>query len=205
MAMISFSRHFIFVKTRKTAGSSLEVHLERVCGSTDIVTPIYPPDFAHKPRNYDPNFFNHMPATLLRALQPDAFALFLKFCFERHPVDNCLSHYAMLKNSKWHARPDNPQSWEAYLERGEFPIDLFRYCDDDGKVLVDKIYRYEDMDAALLDISERLECDIGPLTVREKSGFRSEIPTFAAVMNEPRQKERIMTAFAASLRVTPYD
>lgn len=39
--MIICHRHrFIFIKTRKTAGSSVEIALSRVCGPGDIVTPL---------------------------------------------------------------------------------------------------------------------------------------------------------------------
>ena len=39
--MIICHRHrFIFIKTRKTAGSSVEIGLSRVCGEGDIVTPL---------------------------------------------------------------------------------------------------------------------------------------------------------------------
>lgn len=36
--IISYCNKFIFIKTRKTAGSSLEVGLSRVCGPNDIIT-----------------------------------------------------------------------------------------------------------------------------------------------------------------------
>jgi len=38
--IISFERNFIFVKTRKTAGTSLEMALTPFCGPRDILTPI---------------------------------------------------------------------------------------------------------------------------------------------------------------------
>ncbi len=38
--IISHLNRFIFIKTRKTAGSSLEIGLSRVCGSEDVITPL---------------------------------------------------------------------------------------------------------------------------------------------------------------------
>jgi len=38
--IISHSRKFIFLKTRKTAGTSLEIALSKYCGPRDILTPI---------------------------------------------------------------------------------------------------------------------------------------------------------------------
>ena len=52
MAIVSHKFGFIFCKTRKTAGTSLEVYLGRRCGPEDIVTPILPPNPEHQPRNH---------------------------------------------------------------------------------------------------------------------------------------------------------
>lgn len=38
--IISYGNQFIFVKTRKTAGTSVEIALSAVCGDLDIITPI---------------------------------------------------------------------------------------------------------------------------------------------------------------------
>jgi hypothetical protein len=40
--VISHKFRFIFVKTQKTAGTSIETYLSQVCDSFDILTPLYP-------------------------------------------------------------------------------------------------------------------------------------------------------------------
>ena len=42
--IVSHKHKFIFVKTVKTAGTSVEIALSRFCGENDIITPIHPPD-----------------------------------------------------------------------------------------------------------------------------------------------------------------
>ena len=42
--IISHKHKFIFVKTRKTAGTSLEIGLSEHCGAQDVITPISPKD-----------------------------------------------------------------------------------------------------------------------------------------------------------------
>jgi hypothetical protein len=214
MAIISFRHKFIFVKTVKTAGTSLEIHLAAQCGPDDIVTPILPANPCHAPRNYIAHdggrYFNHMPASLIRQMQPSAFAAFFKFCFERHPVDKCLSHFSMLKNSPHHSGSDNPKTWEEYLNRGDFPVDTARYVDtpgdpENGKSIVDKIYRYEFLDEALKDISRTIGIPEGLLLAREKSEFRNEAPSVEEVMAQPRQRDVIFKAFGSSLKLTPYE
>ena len=204
MTLLSFSRDFIFIKTRKTAGTSLEIHLAAQCGPDDIVTPIYPAVAGHQPRNHD-GYYNHMPAREIRHLQPDFVARAFKFAFERHPVDKCLSYFAMLVHSPAHRRPDNPQSWSAYLDRGDFPVDAHLYTDQDGMLIVDRLYRYEEMDTAMRDLPLRARIGYKPLTTREKSGFRTnEIPSLDAVMADRGMRKLIFDAFASTLNHIDY-
>ena len=145
-----------------------------------------------------------MPATRIRELQPDAFAGFFKFCFERHPVEKCLSQFARRRNWKDFPKRRKRLTWKEYLDRGDFPVDANKYCDADGVVIVDQVYRYEELGSAMRDIAARLGVDDQPLDAREKSGFRFDLPSFAEVMANPAERTRIMDAFAPSLRVTPY-
>lgn len=50
--IISHKYQFIFIKTAKTAGTSIEVFLSPYCGESDILTPFSEPEPGHKPRNY---------------------------------------------------------------------------------------------------------------------------------------------------------
>ena len=47
MPVIASHQHrFIFLKTRKTAGTSVEIALSKVCGPDDVITEISPEDEA---------------------------------------------------------------------------------------------------------------------------------------------------------------
>ena len=56
--IVSHRHRFVFLKTRKTASTSIEVFLRRFCGPEDIVTPVTPIDelvavaAGHPPRNF---------------------------------------------------------------------------------------------------------------------------------------------------------
>lgn len=58
----SYSRNFIFIKTKKTAGTSAEIVLSAWCSGDDVCTPIGPPsaellrkELGGQPRNFTPD------------------------------------------------------------------------------------------------------------------------------------------------------
>lgn len=55
--IISHKYKFIFIKTRKTAGTSIEVFLSNLCGEEDVFTPIFPSVDSHVSRNFE-GFWN---------------------------------------------------------------------------------------------------------------------------------------------------
>jgi len=111
----------------------------------------------------------------------------------------------MLKNSPSHQFPDNPKTWDEYVERGEFPVDTPKYVDRNGALLVKRIFRYEHLEESLSAISHETGIPKHPLTVREKSGFRIGVPSFVDVARTRSHSNRIMDAFESSLAFTPYE
>lgn len=204
MAIVSHEHGFIFCKTRKTAGTSLEVYLARRCAPTDIVTPIHPPNPEHQPRNHRGKlFYNHMSlARIEEIIGGEVFHRYFKFCVERHPVEKCLSDYAMQTQSVAHISESSPNSWDDYVRRREFPVDYRKYTTSDGRVLADKIYRYEELEAMLADLSARFGWPNQPLDVGEKTGFRGSAPTLDEVT--VGQRQIISKAFRSSLLLVPY-
>lgn len=50
--IISHKYKFIFVKTTKVGGTSLELYLSSVCSDSAVATPFWHPEKGHQPRNY---------------------------------------------------------------------------------------------------------------------------------------------------------
>lgn len=63
--IISHERRFVFVKTKKTAGTSVELFLATFSGEDAVVTPVSPEDetVEHRPRNYR-GPFNPLPEAI---------------------------------------------------------------------------------------------------------------------------------------------
>lgn len=70
--IISHKHKFIFLKTRKTAGTSIEISLSRYCGKDDVITPITPEDekIRQKLNIYPQNYsFGNRKNTLFKILK----------------------------------------------------------------------------------------------------------------------------------------
>jgi hypothetical protein len=225
--IVSHKHRFIFVKTVKTAGTSIEVFLAPQCGVQDVVTPIAPPVAGHEPRNFtgfvnpmpeivdrpaklfsaithifsQNKFYNHMPALLVQKRVPrDIWRSYFKFCVERNPWDKTLSHYHMRA-----ARADEPLSFDDYLARGKLPINYPRYTDASGRqIIVDRVLRYENLDAELGEIFAQLGIPFaGTLGVHAKSDYRRDRTPYQAVFDD-RQRQIVEKAFAREIELHGY-
>ena len=104
--IVSHRHRFVFMKTRKTAGTSVEIALSRVCGPDDVITPLPPPDEklraqsgGRPPQNYESpplpvKVHQHVwAAKAAQALGPDVWSSYLRFAVERNPWDAVVSLY----------------------------------------------------------------------------------------------------------------
>ncbi|MEM9168630.1 MAG: hypothetical protein AAGC56_03165 [Pseudomonadota bacterium] len=204
--IVSHKHKFIFIKTVKTAGTSIEVDLNKVLGPEDIATPIFPPVDWHSPQNFEyrkwgvlrRQLYNHMPARdVLRIVGPRVFEDYFVFCVEREPIDKCVSHFSMIRNSPDHNSETGTLTFDEYIERAEFPVDADKYTTREGALLVNRILRYERLEEELREVGVELGIEIS-LKTRAKSGFRQDIQL------SPAQKEKIYRAFSTSNNFTGY-
>jgi len=226
--ILSHKYKFIFIKTAKTAGTSIEVFLAKYCGPQDIVTPVVPCVEGHQPRNYEglinpvpeilerpgkvfsllhhtvtsrTKFYNHMPAREVKQrLSPDVWNGYFKFCVERNPWDKVLSHYNM------HAsREGGRLSLDEYLARGRFPVNYFRYMDRPRrKIIVDRVVRFENLLDELGEIFDQLNIPFnGTLGVAAKSGYRADRRPYQEVFND-EQRLIVEKAFAKEIELHGY-
>lgn len=198
--IISHQYRFIFVKTIKTAGTSIEVYLSRHCGERDVLTPIAPPVAGHQPRNFG-RFYNHFSAWGIReAVPPDIWSGYFKFCVERNPWDKTVSDFCML-----HHRSGGRLDFGQYLASGRFCRSWELYTDsDDRTLLVDRVLRYERLDEELGAVFTQLGVPwTGSLGVREKSGYRTDRRPYREWYDDA-QRDLVGAAFADEIREFGY-
>jgi len=180
--IISHHLRAVFVKTRKTAGTSVELAMRGLCGSQDIITPVTPTDerLAHSlgvgpPQNHvvplmemrlshvarwvrrrrrPYRFWNHMPATRARdILGSDLWDSYFTFTIERDPWDKAVSRYF------WHkhvARVDPPPFSQWLQKCPEYLLSSFDLYSDGAEVIVDRVLRFESLQADLARVWTQL-------------------------------------------------
>ncbi len=196
--IISHKYRYIFVKTRKIAGTSVEMYLNKFRRGDDIFTPISSNHEKHYPQNYTgtfnliselnntqfkyartsisdfvykKKFWNHIPGLLIKSrIDPKTWDEYYKFTIERNPWDKIISHY------KWKTRKNqNTRDFNVYLNKGDFPKDFDRYTDLKGNIIVDKIIRYENLDIELNEVFNEFRIPFsGKLNIYAKSGLREK-------------------------------
>lgn len=182
--IVSHQHKFIFIKTKKTAGTSLEISLSGICGPRDVITPITPADelirkeMGHRgPQNFRNdgfNYFNHMAAMDVRqALGKDVWNTYFKFCFERNPWDKVISWYY------WEIGQGRQMTFDEFMRSGHFtlvggPGGFDLYTDERQEIIVDRVYLYENLRESLSDLARRFNVEAIPRMPMAKSGYRKD-------------------------------
>ncbi|MFJ4577457.1 hypothetical protein ACIP4W_40140 [Streptomyces sp. NPDC088846] len=158
----------VYVRTRKTGSTSLEIALSRLAGPDDIVTALSPRDEALRreaggrpPQNhFHPGlvpgpgpvaqgiagrvrFHNHMPACHIRAELGDQWDRYVTFTVERSPYDKVTSLYF-----HQYRDPSDRPPIDYFIETGEFAdaLNWPLYTDTGSRVIVDHVLRDEALD-----------------------------------------------------------
>jgi hypothetical protein len=211
----------------KTAGTSVEVYLSQYCGEDDVVTPIEPHVDPHIARNYrglwNPvpeimekkakgirrdlrdffrlrKFYNHIPAWSVQKRVPKhIWDSYYKFCIERNPWDKTLSDYSMFKD-----RAEGKLSLDDYLSNGRFCLNYPKYTNEKGKLIVNRVIKYETLSDSLGEVFEMLGIPYsGSLDVKAKSEHRRNTAHYSDVLDE-KQSQLIEKAFSKEIDMHGY-
>jgi hypothetical protein len=180
--IVCHSHRFIFFKSKKTGGTSVELALSPLCGPNDIITPVREEDLrtSRGPQNYvvpyrdwrwrlglrsdndhsrQFTFFAHATAREVRRhLGADILRRYTKVTILRNPWDREVSRFYWTQD-----RPGIPSDFEEYVSRvtKRHPIRLPTLMF--GRNIADVMLRYEHLASDFADflrglgVSEHLE------------------------------------------------
>lgn len=230
--IISHKYKFIFIKTRKTAGSSIQIYLSDHCGENDIVSTIDRPERPYNPRNYrglyNPipelterrsarkiartlgrfftlkKFQSHIKARDVRKRIPcEIWDNYYKFTVERNPWDKVLSHYHFVRQR--YDSYDQNISFEEYLDVAELPYNYTKYTDLNQNIIVDRVVRYENLNQELGEIFSELGVPFsGSLGPTEKSHYRKDRRPYQEVYT-PEQRDAVAKLFDQEIKMHGYE
>jgi hypothetical protein len=213
--IVSHEHGFVFMKTRKTAGTSVEIALSRVCGDQDVITPVTDddellrrarggrgPQHYLEPPNLERKAFNHMPVSMVRTmLGRQRFESYFSFAIERNPWDAVVSLY------HWRYRDAEPGSFRHYVNSDAvetFATKNQRIYRLKGEVAVDRVLRYESLADELAAVWKELDLPGEPDLPHAKSGTRPRGPSYRSYYDDA-SRERVATLFALPIQDLGYE
>lgn len=195
LMLISFSRQFAFVKTHKTAGTSLEIALSCICRPPDLRAPIFAPDElllqdmgglpatqSYRGTKLDP----HMPASAMAEMIPDEWPQLFCFTVERHPYEKIVSA------AYWHLgrRQLDPSRFPEMLDMAiadRMACDRDFYCID-GKIAVDRVFFHSELAQARAELGDRFGRKL-PSLPRAKGQFRLDRRPAAEILSSAQKRQ----------------
>lgn len=230
--LVSHRHRFIYTKTVKTAGSSVESYFDRFCmppaeWALTHHRPAYISDFGivgfrGPPISPTPDrgpWWSHMPAALIREqIGEEVWGSYFKFCVIRNPYDKAVSafyfyrSYNRSKNDgsdecygseEWGDLDRMRAEFEAWLPSGQLPIDRDKYLID-GQFCLDDVIRYEALAKDLERICARLGVVWHPASLPHfKSGYRPGNQSIESLYTD-KSKSMVESAYAFELAYFGY-
>lgn len=195
----SFSNDFIFLKTRNTASTSVEMILSTWCSGRDIVTPLAAADEAQRTANgggamnyrgglLRRGYSSHQDGVDVRRRLPRLWASAFIFTVERHPYERAVSRaYGNI-----HGRGGDPAEFPVEIERVLNVGDLSNrniYCIDD-EIVVDEVVLYDQLWLRMAGIARSFGRTLPSEPPRARSGYRSDRRPAREILSAA-QRERV--------------
>ena len=206
--LVSHRYKFIYTKTLKTAGTSVESYLERFCtpnGESTVrdereeyvsesgIIGFRGPRLPRKCK-----WWNHMPAALIKEkLGETLWATYVKFCVIRNPYEKVVSAFYFAENTRNRLKKEGPAAFsdldheraqfEAWLRPANLPIDRDKYLID-GQFCLDDVIRHRPWRRILKEYA-RLGVPWDSASLPSlKAGFRPKDITVEALYTEKARK-----------------
>lgn len=180
--ILSHAHRFIYIKTYKTASTSIEAALSEICGPDDIITeaseqlrghrkqraqnyrldhplvpkrPLWKTLLGRPERYYHPSigYYEHMPSWRVRGyVGEEIWRSYYKFSFERNPWDRQVSWYHYKTKSK----TDKPAFDAFNRDKKRAYVENYDLYSQDGQIVLDFVGRYEELEAGFANVLTQL-------------------------------------------------
>jgi len=155
--IISHKYKFIFIKTRKTAGSSISNVLRKYLGPNDIADGDWVDGLEPLNVTYDRNSKDgHQTSLWIKKNFPKEFDTYYKFTVERNPWQKVPSGYKFYKKINVKNLPNNITDFLKWEKKKWIPVDWNWYTIKD-KIVVDNIIQYDHLHSEFKTIMNRLD------------------------------------------------
>jgi hypothetical protein len=203
--IISHTHKYIFIKSEKTAGTSVEAALSKHCTTNDIVTPLGDywfnrderGEWVHSAMNAEGFFQHDSAADVKRKVPPEIWIEYFKFSITRNPWDRVVSNFSWESRNRPELKPTRRWYHRVHVPFDEFreTTKLFReYVKGDwktndrfyvegGKLCVDFVIRYERLTEDLAEVCRRVGLPSVALP-HLKAGLRKDGHGYAAYYDE---------------------
>lgn len=191
--LVSHAHRFIYLKTRKTAGTSVEALLEPFCappghrvrhGAPELVTPYGIVGLrGQKQAAADATYRNHMSAAEIRELIPNEFDTYVRVANIRNPYDKAVSGYHMVSGvtpaEASRLAAETPTALrQSFLERlSESLFSDREILTLDGRLIVDRLVRFESLQADLEALNVDMKLGIEDIPKRLPSYKKTDRST----------------------------
>jgi len=226
--IVSHRHKFIFLKTRKTAGTSIELALSEICGPDDILTDVGRDEALRKglrPQNLKVDrrrlplatrvklalgapadkigaaYASHAPASVVKRLVGETvWDDYLKISIERNPWDRQVSFYFFL-----HREPDQRPDFETYLSDPKYKARMnnFGIYAINGRIAVDRVLRYEQLQDDYAVLMRDLGIAEPPALMHAKGGSRPKDSDYRAMYTD-KTRDIVARWYADEIREFGY-
>ncbi len=224
--ILSHQHRLIFIKTRKTAGTSIELALSEICGPDDVITPVSAPDerkrkgrrpqnfrwpgeetlfsrakalFRAKPETGEDRgrFWQHMNAVQIRmAAGAEVFDGYLKVSVERNPWDREVSSY----HWTYRSAKEKPAFRDFVLDdRLRRPFHNWDKYTIDGRIVADMVMRHDRLAADFAALMTRLGVESPPSMPDAKATFRPDATRDYRQLFDEAMREKIARLYAREI------
>jgi hypothetical protein len=208
--IISHKHRFIFIRIPKTASTSIEIGLSKICGPKDIITPI---TFKNDPENKDDDYqgpqnfkrdfwslslsdwlriilrkkpfdYRHAHAIQVQKLVgKEIWDRYFKFCLVRNPFDRAISFYYW-RTKNWQKKHEEPipDINNFILNLPEKRLSTWARYTIDNRIAVDFIGRFENLEEDLVIVERKIGIPALVLP-HAKSSTRADRRHYSEILN----------------------